>query len=97
KFAKGGVFAEAGEEAIMPLTRDSAGRLGVRAQGGGGVAPVINTIINVEANGNVSTSTSSDGDAMARALAKQINDQAKMIVLNELKPAGAIYNYINKR
>lgn len=33
KFAKGGVFAEAGEEAIMPLTRDSAGRLGVRAQG----------------------------------------------------------------
>ena len=34
---------------------------------------------------------------MARALAKQINDQAKMIVLNELKPAGAIYNYINKR
>ena len=97
KFAKGGVFAEAGPEAIMPLTRDSAGRLGVRAQGGGGVAPVINTIINVEANGNVSTSTSSDGDAMARALAKQINDQAKMIVLNELKPAGAIYNYINKR
>lgn len=97
KFAKGGVFGEAGPEAIMPLTRDSAGRLGVRAQGGGGVAPVINTIINVEANGNVSTSTSSDGDAMARALAKQINDQAKMIVLNELKPAGAIYNYINKR
>ena len=53
KFAKGGVFAEAGEEAIMPLTRDSAGRLGVRAQGGGGIAPVINTVINVEANGNV--------------------------------------------
>lgn len=38
KFAKGGVFAEAGAEAIMPLTRDSAGRLGVRAQGGGGYA-----------------------------------------------------------
>ncbi len=97
KFAKGGVFGEAGPEAIMPLAKDSAGRLGVRAQGGGSIAPVINTVINVEANGNVSTSTSSDGDAMARALAKQINDQAKMIVLNELKPAGAIYNYINKR
>ncbi|EIW7136709.1 phage tail tape measure protein [Escherichia coli] len=97
KFAKGGVFGEAGPEAIMPLAKDSAGRLGVRAQGGGSIAPVINTVINVEANGNVSTSTSSDGDAMARALAKQINDQAKMIVLNELKPSGAIYNYINKR
>lgn len=36
KFARGGVFAEAGPEAIMPLARDGAGRLGVRAQGGGG-------------------------------------------------------------
>ncbi|MDN4292763.1 phage tail tape measure protein [Citrobacter freundii] len=36
KFAKGGVFGEAGPEAIMPLAKDSAGRLGVRAQGGGG-------------------------------------------------------------
>lgn len=36
KFAKGGVFGEAGPEAIMPLARDSAGRLGIRAQGGGG-------------------------------------------------------------
>jgi TP901 family phage tail tape measure protein/lambda family phage tail tape measure protein len=34
-FAKGGVFAEAGPEAVMPLTRDSRGRLGVRSQGGG--------------------------------------------------------------
>lgn len=34
-FAKGaGVFAEAGPEAIMPLTRNSAGVLGVRAVGG---------------------------------------------------------------
>lgn len=65
--------------------------------GSGNAAPVINTIINVEANGNVTTNTSTDGDAMARALAKQINDQAKIIVLNELKPAGAIYNYINRR
>lgn len=64
---------------------------------GGGSAPVINTTINVEANGNVTTNTSTDGDVMARALAKQINDQAKIIVLNELKPAGAIYNYINRR
>lgn len=36
KYAKGGVFGEAGPEAIMPLARDSAGRLGIRAQGGGG-------------------------------------------------------------
>lgn len=36
-FAKGaGVFAEAGPEAIMPLTRGPDGNLGVRAHGGGG-------------------------------------------------------------
>ncbi|MBS4019054.1 MAG: phage tail tape measure protein [Dechloromonas sp.] len=35
-FAKGaGIFAEAGPEAIMPLQRDSRGRLGVSAGGGG--------------------------------------------------------------
>lgn len=33
-FARGGVFAEAGPEAVMPLGRDSSGRLGVRASGG---------------------------------------------------------------
>ncbi|MBB1601583.1 phage tail tape measure protein [Variovorax sp. UMC13] len=41
-FAKGaGIFAEAGPEAIMPLTRDSQGRLGVTAQGGGAAASSI--------------------------------------------------------
>ncbi len=32
-FAQGGVFAEAGPEAIMPLSRDSQGQLGVKAEG----------------------------------------------------------------
>lgn len=38
RFANGGAFAgvggEAGPEAVMPLTRDSSGRLGVRSEGG---------------------------------------------------------------
>lgn len=32
-FAHGGIFAEAGPEAVMPLTRDDSGNLGVRAVG----------------------------------------------------------------
>ncbi|MDU1024596.1 MAG: phage tail tape measure protein, partial [Leclercia adecarboxylata] len=63
KFAKGGVFAEAGAEAIMPLTRDSAGRLGVRAQGGGGAQPQVNIDIYVDNKGNASSTTSGDGNA----------------------------------
>jgi lambda family phage tail tape measure protein len=48
-FAKGGagVFGEAGPEAIMPLQRDSSGRLGVKALAGSGAAGgVPNVIVN---------------------------------------------------
>lgn len=93
KFAKGGVFAEAGAEAIMPLTRDSAGRLGVRAQGGGGMAPVINTTVNVDAGGSVTTQTSSSGDAMGRALADEMQNAALQVIQKHLKPGGMIYNF----
>ncbi|MEG1113351.1 MAG: phage tail tape measure protein [Hafnia sp.] len=93
KFAKGGVFAEAGAEAIMPLTRDSAGRLGVRAQGGGGVAPVINTTINVDAGGYAAAHTSRSGDAMGRVLADEMQNAALQVVQKHLKPGGMIYNF----
>lgn len=97
KFAKGGVFAEAGEEAIMPLTRDSAGRLGVRAQGGGSMAPVINTTVNVDAGGSVTTQTSSSGDAMGRALADEMQNAALQVIQKHLKPGGMIYNFSKGR
>lgn len=97
KFAKGGVFAEAGEEAIMPLTRDSAGRLGVRAQGGGGMAPVINTTVNVDAGGSATAHTASSGDAMGRALADEMQNAALQVVQKHLKPGGMIYNFTKGR
>jgi len=37
-----GLMGEAGPEAIMPLTRGADGKLGVRAQGGGGATVVMN-------------------------------------------------------
>ena len=51
RFAQGGAFrmgqmGEAGEEAIMPLTRDSRGTLGVQAVGGGGAPNVQIQVIN---------------------------------------------------
>lgn len=41
-FANGGVFAEAGPEAVMPLTRDASGRLGVSSSGASVTVNVIN-------------------------------------------------------
>ena len=37
-----GIAGERGPEAIMPLTRGADGKLGVRAQGGGGIAVTLN-------------------------------------------------------
>jgi hypothetical protein len=46
-FAKGAVFdAPGASEAVMPLRRDSAGRLGVNASGLGGGSPVTVTVID---------------------------------------------------
>lgn len=90
KFAKGGVFAEAGEEAIMPLTRDSAGRLGVRAQGAGNSGHQINVDIYVDNKGNATTNTSGDGDAAARALAERIKFYVSDGIRLAIKDDGAI-------
>ncbi|MDV0595013.1 MULTISPECIES: phage tail tape measure protein [unclassified Enterobacter] len=90
KFAKGGVFAEAGAEAIMPLTRDSAGRLGVRAQGGGGSGHQINVDIYVDNKGNATANTSGGGDAAARALAERMKQYVQEGIVRAIRDDGAI-------
>ncbi len=90
KFAKGGVFAEAGAEAIMPLTRDSAGRLGVRAQGGGGAQPQVNIDIYVDNKGNATSNTSGDGRAAARALGKEIESKVTEILARAARSDGLL-------
>lgn len=53
-FAMGGVFGEAGPEAVMPLTRTAGGELGVKASGSGG------TVVNVYNNANGTQATTSE-------------------------------------
>ncbi|TKU41546.1 phage tail tape measure protein [Citrobacter sp. wls757] len=90
KFAKGGVFAEAGAEAIMPLTRDSAGRLGVRAQGGGGSQPQVNIDIYVDNKGNTSSSTSGDGSDAARVLGREIEAKVTEVLVRASRSDGLL-------
>lgn len=88
KFAKGGVFGEAGPEAIMPLAKDSAGRLGVRAQGGGGAQPQVNIDIYVDNKGNTSSTTSGDGSDAARALGKEIEAKVTEVLVRAARSDG---------
>jgi lambda family phage tail tape measure protein len=53
-FAQGGVFAEAGPEAVMPLTRGANGRLGVESTGGNISIVVNNNAPETKANAQVS-------------------------------------------
>lgn len=97
-FAQGGVFGEAGAEAIMPLTRGPDGNLGVRQFGSGGGSPIINitTQINVDSGGNAtsSASASSGGGGMENimsSMANQINAMQKEQLIREMKPGGIIW------
>ena len=70
KFAGGtGLMGEAGPEAIMPLRRDSSGRLGVAVSGsaGGVYAPQFNITVNNEGSGNMS-------DEQAQAMGRNLRD-----------------------
>ncbi|MBP3999919.1 phage tail tape measure protein [Pseudomonas koreensis] len=95
-----GVAGEAGPEAIMPLTRTAGGQLGVRALGGASEtgAIQINTTIHVQADGSTTTATdSSSANAGAQQLAQMINEGAKRVVTQELKPGGQIWGKLNGR
>ena len=96
QFAKGGVFAEAGPEAIMPLTRDSNGRLGVKAEGAGGAGVQVGVSVTVNADGTAQSATTS-GDAVGRAVGDQINAAVVNVVSKMMKPGGAIYNFTKAR
>ncbi|HHA1715901.1 phage tail tape measure protein [Enterobacter kobei] len=85
-FAKGaGIFAEAGPEAIMPLTRAADGSLGVRAVGtpqvSGGVPSVNFGDINIQGGSPQAASQGTAGAAgrqLKDAITGVINEQASM-------------------
>lgn len=106
-FAKGaGIFAEAGPEAIMPLTRTAGGELGVRALSGGGAGgsggnTESKTEITININRNGEADATAD-TAMGQKLAPQFLTLIRAeIAANErrtLSPSGgATWRVINGR
>jgi len=81
-FAKGGVFAEAGPEAIMPLARDSTGKLGVTAHATGNIDIQINNYSSTPIASKTQTITDAAGN-------KKIILTLRDIVRQEIATANA--------
>ncbi|EMB2321430.1 phage tail protein [Acinetobacter baumannii] len=99
KFANGGSFSngvmgEAGPEAVMPLQRDSSGRLGVAMNGGvpAGGGTVVSINIEVNNNGDTTTENSTGGDNETNW--KDLSNRVKSLVQEEIvkqkRPGGML-------
>jgi lambda family phage tail tape measure protein len=108
KFANGakmGVMGEAGAEAIMPLQRDSRGRLGVKAMlqnslaqgGGGGVVVHVNVINQAGAalqTESTRTRRNADGSLSVDVMVRQLQDA---LADNVAAGSGSLYAAIGNR
>ena len=81
-----GIMGEAGDEAVMPLARDGAGRLGVRAQGGGGARQVsyVTNLTQVFAPGVTQADMAMHGQALANQMRAETINSA-------VRPGGALW------
>lgn len=94
-FAKGGIpnvglMGEAGSEAIMPLKRLPDGRLGVHSTGTGGVSNVT-TIVNIQSDGSVESTTKADNEQTGRVIAKMIETKVVEVVARESRQGGMLW------
>lgn len=100
-FAKGaGVFAEAGPEAIMPLTRGADGNLGVRAMGGGGgggTSISINAPVSISIPDRSDEGMELDQDLLQKNMQKQMQMAAEKAVADSWRPGGTSYRNANGR
>ena len=76
-----GLMGEAGAEAILPLSRGSDGKLGVKSQGGG-----TNIVVNVDASGSSVEGDETEGRALGLALSSAIEAE----LIKQKRPGGLL-------
>lgn len=96
---KTGVMGEAGEEAIMPLTRTSSGKLGVMAMGGGGAGSTqINVEVHIDGDGNASSTADAPGyDLFGKELATFVEQKYQELRSKDMRQGGVINKAIKGR
>lgn len=96
---KTGVMGEAGEEAIMPLTRTSSGKLGVMAMGGGAAGGTqINVEVHIDGDGNASSTADAPGyDLFGKELATFVEQKYQELRSKDMRQGGVINKAIKGR
>jgi lambda family phage tail tape measure protein len=96
---KTGVMGEAGDEAIMPLTRTANGKLGVMAMGAGGAgATQINVEVHIDGEGNASSSADAPGyDLFGKKLAAFVEQKYQQLRNKDMGQGGVINKAIKGR
>ncbi|WP_454846058.1 phage tail tape measure protein [Pseudomonas farris] len=94
-----GIMGEAGEEAIMPLTRTSGGQLGVRALSGGssGSTISINAPVTVAIPDRSSEGMQLDQQALSQNLQTQMKAAAERAVAESWRAGGVSFRNVNGR
>ncbi len=87
-----GVMGEAGDEAVMPLTRTSGGQLGVRAVGGGsGTAISLSAPISLVMEDRSNEGMQLDQALLQQNMQKQLQIAAEKAVADSWRPGGVSY------
>jgi lambda family phage tail tape measure protein len=96
---KTGIMGEAGEEAIMPLTRTTSGKLGVMSMGGGGAGSTqINVEVHIDGDGNASSSSDDPGyDLFGKELATFVEQKYQELRTKDMRQGGVINKAIKGR
>lgn len=96
-----GIMGEAGDEAIMPLTRTADGSLGVKAIGGGGGSLSSNQVLIQQtiqvADSGGGTASQQDTQALGQAYADVAKRGAQQEIAKELQVGGQIWRLVNGR
>lgn len=96
-----GVMGEAGEEAIMPLTRTAGGQLGVRAISGGGSGggSVYNfpVAVSVQTQGGGGAASTEDTTQLGKGIQQAAKTEAETAIARALQPGGSIWRLTNGR
>lgn len=92
-----GVMGEAGDEAVMPLTRTAGGQLGVRAVGGGATSITLSAPVSLVMEDRSNEGMQLDQTLLQQNMQKQMQMAAERAVADSWRPGGVSHRNTSGR